>query len=268
MDVVRTAVSVLAHFDPETEDGSHDASVRKAETAAGSVPVAVAAHYRLSRGMETVPRGPTWAMRPTSCGCCAAGSARPDDVRALDVSLILYAEHEFNASTFTARVVCSTLADLHSAIAAAIGALERPLHGGANEKVMEVLEAVGGPDRAEAWLRHPWPARSGSWGSATASTRRETFARHPKPFARKAAEAAGAHWEETAEIIERILTDEKHLYPNLDWPSARLYYALGLEMPLYTPIFVMARVTGWSAHFIEQHEHNRLIRPRCALHRS
>ena len=131
------------------------------------------------------------------------------------MSLILYAEHEFNASTFTARVVCSTLSDLHSAVVAAIGALKGPLHGGANEKVMDILEAAG-----------------------------------------------VLHWEQTAEIIEKVLGEEKHLFPNLDWPAGRLYYALGLEIPLYTPIFVMSRVAGWSAHFIEQHEHNRLIRPR------
>ncbi len=261
---VRTSVSVLAHYDPETEDGSREANVRKAERLTARIPAAVAAQYRLSRGMEVIPGRPDLGTAANFLWMLRGQEARPDDVRALDVSLILYAEHEFNASTFTARVVCSTLADLHSAIVAAIGALKGPLHGGANEKVMEILEAVGGPDRAEAWLRQALARKERIMGFGHRVYKAgDVRAGILKPFARKASEAAGVlHWEETAEIIERILGAEKHLFPNLDWPSARLYYALGLEIPLYTPIFVMARVTGWSAHFIEQHENNRLIRPR------
>jgi citrate synthase len=264
MDVVRTSVSILAHYDPETEVGSHDANVRKAERLLGQIPVAVAAHFRLSRGMKTIPARADLSHAANFLYMLRGNEAKPDDVRALDVSLILYAEHEFNASTFAARVVCSTLADLHSAITAAIGALKGPLHGGANEKVMEVLKAVGGPDRAETWLRQALARKERIMGFGHRVYKAgDVRAGILKPFARKASEAAGAlHWEETAEIIERILGEEKHLYPNLDWPSARLYYALGLEVPLYTPIFVMARTAGWSAHFIEQHENNRLIRPR------
>jgi citrate synthase len=264
MDVVRTSVSVLAHYDPETEDSSREANLRKAERLVAQIPVAVAAHYRLSRGMEVIPARADLGNAGNFLYMLRGETARLDTVRALDVSLILYAEHEFNASTFTARVACSTLADLHSAIVAAIGALKGPLHGGANEKVMEILEAAGGPDRAEKWLHEALARKERIMGFGhrvykTGDTRAGIL----KPYARKAAEAAGVlHWEETAEIIERILGDEKHLFPNLDWPAGRLYYALGLEIPLYTPIFVMSRVTGWSAHFIEQHEHNRLIRPR------
>src|SRR5262249_31814562 len=264
MDVVRTAVSVLAHYDPETEDGSHEANLRKAERLVAQIPVAVAAHYRLRRGMEAVParrglgkpRNFLWMLR--------GEEARPDSVRALDVSLILYAEHEFNASTFTARVACSTLSDLHSAVVAAIGALKGPLHGGANEKVMEILEAAGSPERAEAWLRQALARKERIMGVGHRVYKAgDVRAGILKPYGRRAAGAGGGvHREQTAEIIERILAEEKHLHPNLDWPAGRLYYALGLEIPLYTPIFVMARVAGWCAHFIEQHEHNRLIRPR------
>jgi citrate synthase len=264
MDVVRTSVSVLAHYDPETEDSSHEANVRKAERLLAQVPVAVAAHYRLSRGMEPIPTRLDLGNAANFLFVLRGREARPEDVRALDVSLILYAEHEFNASTFTARVACSTLADLHSAVVAAIGALKGPLHGGANEKVMDILEAAGGPDRAEAWLRQALARKERIMGFGHRVYKTgDVRARILKPYARKAAEAAGVvYWEETAEIIERILGEEKHLFPNLDWPAGRLYYALGLEIPLYTPIFVMSRVAGWSAHFIEQHEHNRLIRPR------
>jgi citrate synthase len=264
MDVVRTSVSVLAHYDPETEDGSHEANLRKAERLLAQIPVAVAAQYRLSRGLEPVPSRADLGHAANFFFMLRGQEARPDDVRALDVSLILYAEHEFNASTFTARVACSTLADLHSAIVAAIGALKGSLHGGANEKVMEILEAAGSPERAEAWLHQALARKERIMGFGHRVYKGgDVRAGILKPYARKAAEAAGAiHWEQTAEIIERALAEEKHLFPNLDWPAGRLYYALGLEIPLYTPIFVMSRVAGWSAHFIEQHEHNRLIRPR------
>jgi citrate synthase len=264
MDVLRTSVSVLAHYDPETEDSSHEANVRKAERLTAQIPVAVAAHFRLGRGLGPIPARADLGTAANFLYMLRGQEARPDNVRALDVSLILYAEHEFNASTFTTRVVCSTLSDLHSAIVAAIGALKGPLHGGANEKVMEILEAAGGPDRAEKWLRDALARKERIMGFGHRVYKAgDVRAGILKPYARKAAQEAGVlHWEETAEIIERILGDEKHLFPNLDWPSGRLYYALGLEIPLYTPIFVMSRVTGWSAHFIEQHDNNRLIRPR------
>jgi citrate synthase len=264
MDVLRTSVSVLAHYDPETEDSNQDANIRKAERLVAQIPVAVAAQYRLSRGMEAVPARPDLGNAANFLYMLRGREASPDHVRALDVSLILYAEHEFNASTFATRVVCSTLSDLHSAIVAAIGTLKGPLHGGANERVMEILEAAGSPERAEQWLRQALARKERIMGFGhrvykAGDVRAEIL----KPYARKAAEAAGLiHWEETAEIIERILAEEKNLYPNVDWSTGRLYYALGLDIPLYTPIFVMARVTGWSAHFIEQHENNRLIRPR------
>ncbi len=264
MDVLRTAVSVLAHYDPEVEDSSREANLRKAERLLAQIPLAVAAQYRLSRGMEAVPARSDLGDAANFLYMLRGQEASPDAVRALDVSLILYAEHEFNASTFTTRVVCSTLSDLHSAIVAAIGALKGPLHGGANEKVMEILEAAGSPEHAEQWLRQALARKERVMGFGHRVYKAgDVRAGILKAYARKAAEAAGLlHWEQAAEIIERILGEEKHLFPNLDWPAGRLYYALGLEIPLYTPIFVMSRVAGWSAHFIEQHENNRLIRPR------
>ena len=161
-------------------------------------------------------------------------------------------------------MVTSTESDLHSAVVAAIGALKGRLHGGANEKVMDILLSTGGPDRAEEWTRAALARKERIMGFGHRVYKAgDVRAGILKPYARKAAEAAGVlHWEETADIIERLLAEEKHLFPNLDWPAGRLYYALGLDIPLYTPIFVMSRVAGWSAHFIEQHDHNRLIRPR------
>jgi citrate synthase len=264
MDALRTSVSVLAHYDPETEDGSHEANVRKAERLLAQAPVAVAAQYRLSRGMEPVPARPDLGAAANFLYMLRGREPIPDSVRALDVSLILYAEHEFNASTFTARVVASTLSDLHSAVVAAIGALKGSLHGGANERVMGILEAAGSPEHAEAWLRQALARKERIMGFGHRVYKAgDVRAGILKGFARKAAEAVGLlHWEQTAEIFEKILGEEKGLFPNVDWPAGRLYYALGLEIPLYTPIFVMARIAGWSAHFIEQHDHNRLIRPR------
>jgi citrate synthase len=150
-------------------------------------------------------------------------------------------------------------------VVAAIGALKGRLHGGANEKVMDLLEATGGPDKAEQWLRDAMARKEKIMGFGHRVYKAgDVRAGILKVYARKAAEAAGmTRWEETAEVFERILGTEKNLHPNLDWPAGRLYHALGLEVPLYTPIFVMSRVAGWSAHFIEQSEHNRLIRPRA-----
>ena len=183
----------------------------------------------------------------------------------MNVTLILYAEHEFNASTFTARVVASTLADLHSAVTAAIGALKGPLHGGANERVMDVLKEVGTPDRAETWVRDALAkkVRIMGFGHRVYKTG-DPRAKYLKTLSRQLAERTGkTDLEEIAEVIESVVVREKGLPPNLDWPSARVYYYLGLPIDLYTPLFVLSRVVGWSAHVIEQHDHNRLIRPRA-----
>ncbi len=263
MDALRSAVSVLAHFDPDV-DGGPETTLAKAERLLGQIPVAVAAQYRLARHLEPVPPRPDLAHAAHFLYLLRGSEATPFDVRALDVSLILYAEHEFNASTFTARVVTSTESDLHSAIVAAIGALKGRLHGGANEKVMDVLKAAGGPGTAEAWLRAAMSRKERVMGFGHRVYKAgDVRARILKEYARQAAEARGlTQWEETAAVFERILGDEKHLFPNLDWPAGRLYHAMGLEIPLYTPIFVMARVAGWAAHVAEQQANNRLIRPR------
>jgi citrate synthase len=264
MDAVRSAVSVLAHFDQDTPDLSREANLRKAERLLAQIPVAVADHYRFSKGLQPVAARPDLSHAANFLWMLRGTEPSPDDTRALDVSLILYAEHEFNASTFTARVVTSTESDLHSAIVAAIGALKGRLHGGANEKVMDLLTATGGPDKAEAWIRSALARKELVMGFGHRVYKAgDVRAGILKPYAKKAAEAGGSlQWEETAEIIEKVLAAEKNLYPNLDWPAGRLYHAMGLETPIYTPIFVMARVVGWSAHVNEQQANNRLIRPR------
>jgi citrate synthase len=264
MDALRTGVSILAHYDPDLEDNSRPANLRKAERLLGQIPLIIAELYRASKDLPP--------LRPTTGGGFAArmlyllSGKTPSEfeARAFDVSLILYAEHEFNASTFTARVICSTEADLHAAIVGAIGALKGRLHGGANEKVMDMLLATGGPATAETWIRSALARKEKIMGFGHRVYKTgDVRARVLKDYAWKAAERAGdIQWEEAAAIIEGVLEQEKHLFPNLDWPAGRLYHALGLEVPLYTPFFVASRVTGWSAHVIEQAEHNRIMRPR------
>jgi citrate synthase len=264
MDVVRTAVSILAHFDPEIGDNSHAANVRKAERLTAQIPVAVAAYFRHTRGQEPVAYPGSSSHAANFLHMIRGQEPSAADSRAFDVSLILYAEHEFNASTFTARVVCSTESDLHSSIVAAIGALKGRLHGGANEKVMDLLKEAGPPETAEKWIRAALVRKERVMGFGHRIYKAgDVRAGVLREYARKAAQAAGeTRWEASAEIIERVLEQEKNLFPNLDWPAGRLYHALGLETPVYTPIFVASRVTGWSAHVIEQLDHNRLIRPR------
>lgn len=264
MDVVRTAVSILAHYDPEVNDSSPEANIRKAERLLGQTPVAVAMRYRFLKHLPPVE--PRADLNHAASFLYLVRGVEPShaDCRAFDISLILYAENEFNASTFTARVVCSTESDLHSSIVAAIGALKGRLHGGANEKVMDLLRAAGGPETATGWIKDALARKERIMGFGHRVYRGgDSRAAILKAYARKAAEETGeTKWEATAQIIEDILEREKNLMPNLDWPAGRLYHTLGLEVPLYTPIFVLARLAGWSAHVIEQMRNNRLIRPR------
>jgi 2-methylcitrate synthase/citrate synthase II len=265
MDALRTSVSVLAHFDPDVRDSSREAQLRKAERLLAQIPLAIAERYRVEKGEPPVPSRQDLSHAAHFLYLLHGKEPAPAAARALDISLILYAEHEFNASTFAGRVIVSTESDLHSGIVGAIGALKGRLHGGANEKVMDLLRAAGGPENAEKWVREALARKERIMGFGHRVYKTgDARARILKEYARQAAEEVGAQqWEQTAEIIERVVAEEKKLFPNLDWPTGRLYHALGLEVPLYTPVFVMSRVTGWAAHIIEQSANNRLIRPRA-----
>lgn len=263
MDVMRSGASLLAHWDPEVGDNRHDANVRKSERLLAQLPIVMAAAQRMRQGQSTIAADPARSLAGNILWMLTGAPPSERSIRAMDVSLILYAEHEYNASTFTSRVVASTLADLHSAITAAIGALKGPLHGGANERVLEVLQQVGAADRAEAWVRDALAnkVRIMGFGHRVYKTG-DPRARFLKTLCGElAAETGHQDMEAMAETIERIVTTEKKLPPNLDWSSARLYHYLGLPVELYTPLFVVSRVTGWSAHVIEQLDNNRLIRP-------
>ena len=264
MDILRTGCSALAHWDPEVADNSREANQRKAERLLAQLPVIMAARHRLVQGKEPLARDPKLSLAGATLAMLFRQPPTPRATQALDMSLNLYAEHEFNASTFTARVVCSTMSDLHSSITAAIGALKGPLHGGANERVLEVLQSVGSKDNAETWVRNALANKVRIMGFGHRVYKDgDPRAAYLKPIcAALAAEVGKSDMEEMADVIERIVREEKGLPPNADWPSARLYHYLNLQVDLFTPLFVISRVAGWSAHVIEQLDNNRLIRPR------
>ena len=263
MDVMRTGCSMLAHFDPDTADDSHDANLRKAERLLAKLPLVMATKHRIDTGRAPLAADPSRTLAENILQQITDKQPNARATAALDQSLILYAEHEFNASTFTARCVASTLADLHSAITAAIGALKGPLHGGANERVLEVLKQVGSPDNAEAWIRDALAKKVRIMGFGHRVYKHgDPRTRIISPVCGELAKLTGNEaMEQTAATIERIIVADKGLPANVDWPSARLYHYLELPVQLYTPLFVCARVTGWSAHVMEQLENNRLIRP-------
>ncbi len=265
MDVLRTGVSAAAHFDPEIPSNEHDANVRKAERLLGVIPTLISARARLKRGEEPLPPRPD--LDHSANFLYMLRGKEPDELerRSFDISLILYAEHEYNASTFTARVASSTLGDLHGAVVAAIAALKGPLHGGANEKAVEVLEEVGSADNAEPWIRNALAnrVRVMGFGHRVYKTN-DPRAGVLKRLCEELAPRTGmTEFEGIADTIERIMWEEKGLPANMDWPAGRLYRMLGLETEVFTPIFVASRITGWAAHVIEQHDNNRLIRPRA-----
>ncbi|MHB1561195.1 MAG: citrate/2-methylcitrate synthase [Isosphaeraceae bacterium] len=267
MDALRSAVSVLSHFDPDVNASptDHDANVRKAERMVAQMATAIAYRRRISKGLPLVhPREDL--DHAANFLYMVSGKVPSKTMRdAFDLSLVLYTEHELNASTFSARVTVSTLSDIYSGIVAAIGTLKGPLHGGANEEAWKVLERVGSPDKAESWIQDALARKERIMGFGhrvykTGDPRARILKEHCIALAK---EIGDDRWERIAEPIEKAVTSQKNLPPNVDWPSARLYHYMDLEIEIYTPIFAMARVAGWAAHIIEQLDHNRLMRPRA-----
>jgi 2-methylcitrate synthase/citrate synthase II len=267
MEVLRSSVSVLAHFDADVESPptDHAANVRKAERMVAQMPTAVAVRERISKGLAVIPPRDDLDHSANFLHMVNGKVPSPTMRDAFDISLVLYAEHELNASTFSARVTVSSLSDIYSGIVAAIGTLKGPLHGGANEEAWKLLESVGSPDNAERWIHDALARKDRIMGFGhrvykTGDPRTAII----KPYCAKLARETGDdRWERIAEPIERVVTLEKRLPPNVDWPTARLYHYMGLDTDLYTPIFALARVAGWAAHVIEQLDHNRLMRPRA-----
>ncbi|NQV55030.1 MAG: bifunctional 2-methylcitrate synthase/citrate synthase, partial [Rhodospirillales bacterium] len=224
--------------------------------------------YRLRTGQRRISPKVNLSMSENFFHMCFGKIPPKEVIRAFNVSLILYAEHSFNASTFAGRVIASTRSDIYSAVTGAIGALKGPLHGGANEAVMEMLEEIGSPQKAEAWLRRAvknkrlimgFGHRVYKQGDSRVPTMRACL--------EDLTEWAGeSKWIEISDVLQNIMLKEKNIHPNLDYPAGPAYYLMGFPINLYTPIFVMARITGWSAHYLEQNANNALIRPLSAYH--
>jgi citrate synthase len=267
MDALRTMTSILGHYDPDATDRSPQASYRKAVRLTGQISALVATWGRMAQGGGHIDPDP--AIGHAANFLYMLTGQRPSALaaRAFDVSLVLHADHELNASTFAARVAAATLTDIHSTIVGAIGALKGPLHGGANADVMKMLLDIGkdaGPERAEAYVqaRLDKKEKISGFGHRVYNTE-DPRATHLRRFSKQLGEKAGEpQWFIMSERIEQLVRTQKKLYANVDFYSASMFYALGIPVDLYTPIFAVSRISGWTAHVLEQYANNRLIRPR------
>lgn len=266
MEVLRTAVSALSFYDADEKDNSHDANVRKSYNLTAQLAMIVAIYDRLRKGKEIIP--PDRSLSHAGNFLWMLNGVKPSETatRTLDVALILHADHELNASTFAARVIAATLSDIHSAVTGAIGALKGPLHGGANEAVMRLLLAIDkvGADPVE-YVKNMLANKQKVSGFGHRVYRTEDpRATHLRKMSEQLGQDAGQpKWFEMSRTIEQYVKAEKKLNANVDFYSASTYAMLGIDIDLYTPIFAISRIAGWTAHVIEQLDDNRLIRPRA-----
>ncbi len=263
MDVVRTTVSIMGLEDKETKDNSPKANMRKVMRIFAKTPVALAAFYRARKGKKIIPPKKNLSFSENFFHMCFGKVPNKDIVKAFDVSLILYAEHSFNVSTFTARTITSSLSDIHGAITGAIASLKGPLHGGANEEVMHMMNKIKKPENALKWINKAldnkdvvmgFGHRVYKSGDSRVPTMREYFGKVAKIKKDK-------KFEKIYDIVEKVMIDRKNIHPNVDYPTGPTYHLMGFDTDFFTPIFVISRITGWSAHIIEQHAANKLIRP-------
>ncbi len=263
MSMLRTSVSAASAYDPDGWDDSAEANERKAMRLITQTPTLIAMYHRQRTGQEIVPPNPKLPHAANFLYMLLGEEPEQEDAQALDTTLILYADHTMNASTFTARVIASTLADMFSAITGAIAALKGPLHGGANEEAMKMLEEVGEPKRAEAYVKDKLARHERIMGFGHRVYK--TFdprARVLRELSQRIGERKGdARWFEISAEIERVVGEEKSLHPNVDFYAASVYHMLGVPTDLMTPIFALARMSGWTSHVREQYSDNRLIRP-------
>src|SRR5690242_6906954 len=267
MDMLRTLTSALGQYDPEAADNSAQANFRKAIRLTAQISSIVATYGRLQAGGGPIQPDP--ALGHAANFLYMLTGQRPTSLaaRAFDIALVLHADHELNASTFAARVAAATLTDIYSAIVAAIGTLKGPLHGGANADVMRLLIDIGQdatPERIDEAIRGRLARKVKIPGFGHRVYRTEDpRATHLRRMSKELGERAGnTRWFEMSQRIERLVTGEKKLYPNVDFYSASTYYTLGIPIDLFTPIFAVSRISGWTAHCLEQYANNRLIRPR------
>ncbi|HLX57848.1 MAG TPA: citrate synthase [Ktedonobacteraceae bacterium] len=265
MDVLRTTVSALSSFDPDAGDNSRVANVRRSIRLTAVMPTIVAAWDHIRSGKESVE--PLAGENHATNFLYMLNGEMPDEYNAhvLDTALILHADHELNASTFAARVTAATLASMYAAITSAIGALSGPLHGGANEQVIRMLLKIGEVDKAEAYIADALERKQRIMGFGHRVYRTEDpRATHLRQMSEELGKRAGeSRWYEMSRIIEDYIKAHKGLYANVDFYSASVYYTMGIPIDLDTPIFACSRISGWTAHVLEQFGNNRLIRPRA-----
>ena len=265
MDVLRTAVSALGVYDPDSRDNSAEANLRKSVRLTAQIGTVVAAAERLRTGKPPVAPDRDLSHAANFLYMLWGKKADADSVRALDIALVLHADHELNASTFAARVTAATLADMHSAITSAIGTLKGPLHGGANENVMRLLLKAGRPANAVPTVEAMLAAKQKvpGFGHRVYKTE-DPRATHLRKMSEVLTRRHGMpQYYEMSQAIEQYMLKEKRIYANVDFYSATVYYALGIPIDLFTPVFAVSRISGWSAHVLEQYADNRLIRPRA-----
>jgi citrate synthase len=265
MDSLRTAISALAFYDPRSRDLSREGALQTATRLTAQFPVVVAAIGRLREGKEPVEPRPDLNLASNFLYMLKGETASEREARIFDVCLILHADHELNASTFTGRVIAGTLADMYGAVTGAIAALSGPLHGGANTNAMKMLLEIGSPERAEEWLRDALAKKKKIMGMGhrvyKTEDPRSVWLRR---FSKEMGEAKGeTRWFEILERLRELVFREKGLYPNVDFYSGSAYYLMGIPLDLFTPIFAVSRISGWTAHILEQYANNRLIRPRA-----
>lgn len=265
MDMLRTVVSALGLYDADGQDMSREANLRKAIRLTAKFPTIVTTFQRLRNGLE--PIAPREDLSIAGNFLYTLNGTQPDEVamRTMDIAFILHADHELNASTFAARVTAATLSDMYSAVVSAIGTLKGPLHGGANEGVIKNLLEIGSVDKVEDWVLQAFAQKKKIMGFGhrvykTTDPRAVHLQRMSGELAKQTGESK---WYDMSRKMEEVVMREKGLYANVDFYSASTYYSLGIPTDLFTPIFACSRISGWTAHILEQYENNRLIRPRA-----
>ena len=263
MDVVRTAVSLMALEDKETIDNSPEANMRKAMRIFSKTPVAVAAFFRVRKGKKIITPKKNLSFSENFFHMCFGRVPNKEIVKAFDVSLILYAEHSFNVSTFTARTITSSLSDIHGAITGAIASLKGPLHGGANEEVMRMMNKIKKPENALKWINNALDKKEVIMGFGH-RVYKKGDSRVPtmeKYFNKVVKIKKDKKFQKIYDVVKNVMIERKNIHPNVDYPTGPTYHLMGFDIDFFTPIFVISRITGWSAHIMEQHAANKLIRP-------
>jgi len=263
MDVARTVVSVMGLEDKDTNNNSHTANMRKAIRIFAKTPTAMAAFFRARKGKNVIPPKKGLSFSENFFYMCFGIIPSKEIIRAFDVSLILYAEHSFNVSTFTARTITSSLSDIHSAITGAIGSLKGPLHGGANEAVMHMMNKINKPENALKWINNALDKKEVVMGFGH-RVYKKGDSRVPtmeKYFKKVSKIKNDKKFLKIYDTVKNVMIERKDIHPNVDFPTGTTYHLMGFDTDFFTPIFVLSRITGWSAHIMEQHAANKLIRP-------